>query len=217
MNKPTRWSYSSISTWKQCHLKWKYSYIDGIEWPSSAAMSRGTRMHLMAEEFVNGTVQVVPSEIKNMGPTLLSLKGMGAKAEEVWLLDDKWNPVQDQSKAWIKAIIDVHYVLDDVLYVKDYKSGRMYPDHLNQLELYGLIGLKTFPEVKRVETSAIYMDLAHEGSQGSIIPQMLPKMIEPWDTEAKAMMGAESYEPTVSAACAWCPYSKRKGGPCEFG
>ena len=62
--KPKRWSYSSLSTYKQCPAKWKFSYIDGIEWPASAAMLRGTRMHSMAEDFLNGTLMAVPHEIR---------------------------------------------------------------------------------------------------------------------------------------------------------
>lgn len=216
MNKPKRWSYSSLSTYKQCPLKWKLSYIDGIPWKPSAAMTRGSRMHLMAEEFVKGVVDRVHPEIQNMGPTLLGLKTMGAKAEEVWLLDSNWNPVTNQDDAWIKAIIDVHYVdPEGILHVKDYKSGRMYDDHREQLELYGLIGLCVVPTAKRVETSAIYMDTNHEGMQGSIIRAMLPKMIERWHNDAVIMMADETFDPKPGN-CRFCDFAKDKGGQCEF-
>lgn len=216
MSKPTRWSYSSLSTYKQCPQKWKFSYIDGIEWPSSAAMARGTRMHLMAEEFLKGIVPMVHKDIQKIGPLIWALFNMGAKSEEVWMLDRDWNPTQDSDKAWVKAIVDVHYVAGDVLFVKDYKSGQMYPDHAGQLELYGIIGLCTFPEVKRVETSAVYMDTGHEGHQGSIIRPMLPKMIASWEKDATEMMADEVHEPRPGTACKWCPYAKAKGGPCVY-
>lgn len=213
--KPTRWSYSSLSTYKQCPRKWYYSYILNLPWESSAAMSRGTRMHTMAEDFVTGKVDFVPSEIKRIGPSLQMFKSIGAKAEEVWLLDKDWKPTDDLSQAWIKAIIDVHYVQDGLLFVKDYKSGQMYDDHRNQLELYGLIGLVRYPDVKRVETSALYMDTGHEGMECSIIRAMLPKMIDKWHGEAETMMSDETYDPRPGN-CKWCPYAKTKGGPCEY-
>ena len=216
MTKPKRWSYSSLSTYKQCPQKWKFSYIDDLPWDASPAMARGTRMHSMAEDFVTGAVQAVHNEIKKIGPLLQILKSMGAKAEAVWLLDRDWEPTTDQSQAWVKAIIDVHYDKDDVLYVKDYKSGQMYDDHRNQLELYGIMGLLMYPTAKRVETSAVYMDTGHEGMEGSIIRPMLPKMVAKWHNDAVIMMADEVYEPNPGGACRWCAYKKASGGPCQY-
>lgn len=216
MSKPTRWSYSSLSTYKQCPQKWKFSYIDNIPWESSPAMMRGTRMHTMAEDFVTGKTPMVHHEIQKIGPTLQLLKGLGAQAEAVWLLDIDWKPTTDPAKAWVKAIIDVHYPLESVLYVKDYKSGQMYPDHAEQLELYGIIGLHVYPEAKRVETSAIYMDTGHEGMEGSMIRAMLPKMVKKWHDDAVVMMTDEIHEPRPGNACRWCNYAKLKGGPCSY-
>lgn len=216
MSKPKRWSYSSLSTYQQCPAKWKFSYIDEIPWPSSPAMTRGTRMHKMAEDFVTGAVDAVHSEIKKIGPLLQILKGQGAKTEAVWLLDHTWKPTTLSSEVWVKAIVDVHHDKDNVLYVKDHKSGQMYDDHRNQLELYGIIGLCVYPEAKRVETSAIYMDTGYEGMEGSIIRPMLPKLIEKWDKSARIMMTDEVYEASPGRACNWCPYAKGKGGPCLY-
>jgi hypothetical protein len=170
----------------------------------------------MAEEFVIGVVDAVHHEIKRIGPLLLMLKSLNAKTEDIWLLDSDWKPTEDPKKAWVKAIVDVHYLVNGVLYVKDYKSGQMYPDHRNQLELYALMGLRMYPDVKRVEFSAVYMDTGHEGAEGSLIPAMSEKMILSWDTDAKAMMADEVYEPKPGPACKWCPFTKAKGGPCAY-
>ena len=215
--KPTRWSYSSLSTYKSCPAKWKFSYIDNIPWDASPAMSRGTRMHKMAEDFVTGEIDFVPNEIKKIGPSLLLYKGLGASAEAVWLLDKDWKPTDvEAGNTWIKAIIDLHYVLNGVLYAKDYKSGQMYDEHRDQLELYGIMGLQLYPEVKRVETSAVYMDTGHEGVEGSIIRPMLPKMIDKWHGQAETMFADNDYDPKPGNACRWCPYAKAKGGPCLY-
>jgi len=216
MNKPTRWSYSSISTYRECPAKWKFSYIDNRPWEPSAAMARGTRLHSMAEDYVRGKITYVPTEVKRIGPLLEQLIHLKAQPEVTWLLDRQWNPTNDPSQAWVKAIVDVHYVLNDVLYVKDYKSGQMYDSHREQLELYGIIGLKIYPEVKRVETSAVYIDTGHEGMDGSLIPAMLPRTIERWEKDAIMMMADENYEPRPGNACRWCEYKKAKGGPCLY-
>jgi hypothetical protein len=170
----------------------------------------------MCEDYVLGKITYVPTEIKRVGPLLQQLQILGAKAEDVWLLDKDWNPTDDQSKAWVKAIIDVHYVGGDILYVKDYKSGQMYDSHRNQLELYGIMGLLKYPEVKRVETSAVYLDTGHEGMEGSLIRAMLPKTIAKWETDAVKMMSDNNFEPCPGNACRWCDYKKSRNGPCLY-
>jgi len=175
-------------------------------------------MHLMCEEFVKGTTQVVHPEVAKVGPSLLMLKSQGAKTEAVWLLNKNWESVENQDDAWIKAIIDVHYINEGVLYLKDYKSGQMYDDHKEQLELYGLIGMSKFPEVKRVEHSALYLDMNYEGHQGSIIRPMVNTMVKVWDTNARNMMEDEVFEPKPGNQCRWCPYSKvNNNGVCLHG
>lgn len=221
MKRPTRHSYSSISTHDPamggCPARYKFCYIDGIEWPSSAAMTRGSRLHRMAEEFIKGEVPRIPHEISKIGPTLLALQSQGAKAEEVWLLDKDWSSTDDPANARIKAIIDVHYRLPDVVHVKDYKSGQMYEDHRDQLEFYGIIALCRYPDARRVETSAVYIDTGHEGMQGSIIRSMLPKMIRVWEEKIIAIETDEAFEPRPEARkCGRCPYSRDKGGPCQY-
>lgn len=215
LNKPKRWSYSSWSTYEQCPAKWKFSYIDNLPWGSSAAMDRGTRMHKMAEDFVTGAIDFVPNDIRKVGPSLLMYKNMGAKAEETWLLDKNWEPVTNQDDAWIKAIVDLHYFQSPVIYVKDHKSGQMYDSHREQLELYGLIGLKKYPEAKRAETAAIYMDTGHEGMDGTIIRAMMPKLIDKWHSGAIRMYEDNTYDPKPGN-CKWCTYAKDKGGPCQY-
>jgi len=173
-------------------------------------------MHAMAEDYVNGKINFCPAEIKKIGPLMETLKAQKAKTEEVWLLDKNWEPTDDPNKAWVKSIIDVHFLDGETLHVKDYKSGRMYDSHRGQLELYGIMGLLRYPEAKRVATSAIYMDDGFEGMDGSIIRAMLPKMIKVWEDKAQRMMTDDILAPNPGSACRWCSYKKENGGPCVY-
>lgn len=218
MKLPTRWSFSSYGTHSDCPAKYKFSYIDGIEWGESPQMSRGSRQHKMAEEFVNGTVIQVPHEIRHVGPYLQNLIGYKAKTEVIWMVDQNWNPVTDPDKAWLKAIVDVHWWQDPTLFVRDYKTGRMYDDHRDQLELYGVLGMIHYPEAKRCDTAAMYFDSTQEGMESSIIRPMLTKLIETWHARGVTVMEDREWKPKPAAHCKWCPYSKtHKGGPCDAG
>lgn len=48
----TRWSYSLWKTYNTCPRKVKFSRIDGIKEPGSAAMDRGNAIHQEAEDFI---------------------------------------------------------------------------------------------------------------------------------------------------------------------
>jgi hypothetical protein len=177
-------------------------------------MARGTRLHADCENFLKGTLSVLPWELNKASLRLLDLKTKGAKSEEVWCLDKDWRP--SILNMWIKAIVDVHWFEGDVLHVRDFKSGREYPEHRDQLELYALIGLAHFPEVKRAEYGAIYLDTGHVSNEGAVLRgNMMDSKVVSWHSKAERMMADETYLPKPGGACKWCDYAKSKGGPCE--
>lgn len=214
MKRPKRWSYSSLSTYNECPAKYYYSYIENRPWPSSPAMMRGTRLHSEAEDFMKDATMPVPYELRKIGQTLDGLRNKKAQPEVVWLVNKNWEPTDNQDEAWVKAIIDVNYTEEKVLYCYDYKSGQQYPSHRDQLELYSILGLLRYPHVDRAESGAIYIDGGFTGTEGSIIRPMLPRLIEKWDVQAKRMEMDSNFIANPGGACRWCPYSASKGGPC---
>lgn len=157
----------------------------------------------------------IPGDLVRIAPQLDALKTHNAQPEVVWLVDRDWRPVEDPDKAWCKAIVDVHYVNEDVLYISDYKSGRTYPSHTTQLELYSILGLLHYPTVHRVESRAIYIDKGFDGAEGSLLPRMAPFYISQWTERAVKMESDNTFDPTPGAACRFCPYKSDKGGPCD--
>jgi len=214
MKRPKRWSYSALSTYNECPAKYAYSYIHNLPWPSSAAMERGTRLHSQAEDYMNDPAMPVPYDLRKIGRDLDRFRTAGAKAEEVWLVTKDWQPTEDQGEAWVKAIVDVHWIENNVLHLRDYKSGREYPSHRDQLGLYSILGLLKYPHVERAECGATYIDGGYTGMEGSIIRPMLPKLIEKWDAQARRMEADEDFIANPGSACRWCPYKSSDGGPC---
>lgn len=219
MSMPTRWSYSSVTTYESCAAKWKYSYLDGIPYKPSAAMARGSRLHSDCENYVKGTLIALPYELKKVALRIENLRTKGAKAEAVWLLDKDWKPTQFPADAWVKAIVDVHHFpTPDVIDLCDYKSGREYPEHRDQLELYAVVALCTHPEVKRVEYSALYLDAGYSSNEGALLRgDMLEHKRKSWHDRAIRIWEDKQYLPNPGGACRWCDYSVKKGGPCQSG
>lgn len=214
--KPTRWSYSSLSCYESCPAKWKYSYIDQLPGQPSPAMARGSRLHSDCENFLKGTLMTLPWELAKSSLRINDVKTRGGKAEEVWLLNKDWTTTEDDP--WIKAIIDAHWIEGPVLYIRDWKTGREYPEHRDQLELYAVIGLCRFPETKRAEYGAIYLDTNHMSNEGSVLRgSMLDQKREAWNKRAVRIFEDETYAPRPGPGCKWCDYSHNKGGPCQAG
>jgi len=214
---PKRWSYSSLSTYESCPAKWHYGYILGHEFVPSPAMVRGTRLHLDCENYLKGNITIIPYELKKVALKLENLRIKGGKSEETWLLGMDWKPCKGEP--WIKSIIDVHYVESGVLHVTDFKSGREYPEHREQLELYGLMGLNIYPEVKRVEYDALYLDAGYYSNEGSILRgDIAQAKIERWTSRAIRIFEDKQFLPRPSLmSCRFCDYSHKKGGPCSEG
>lgn len=215
---PTRHSYSSLSTWKTCPAMYGYRYVKKLPSETTAAMDRGTRLHKIAEIYVGDHTHSIQShfELRKIGLRLLQLRNANAVPEATWLLDDQWKPVKKEADAKIKAIVDVHYFPErTLLKIHDYKTGREYPGHSDQLELYVAMGLCQFPDARRAEGSALYIDTGAEGRTTSAIRAMLPKIIDKWDTLIAAVEGDTALLPTPGAHCARCPFGVSKGGPCQ--
>jgi PD-(D/E)XK nuclease superfamily len=214
--KPTRHSYSSISLYQRCPAAYGYRYIQKMPDPPTAAMMRGTRFHKMAEDYMNADFsESVPYDIRKVGLKLYQLRGQYAKPEATWLLDRDWKPTEDKDGAMLIAVIDVHLINGDTLKLHDYKSGREYPSHADQLELYATIGLCVYPDIKRAESSAIYFDTGHESSQRSIIRDMLPYYRDKWSGYVARIDGDADFRPTAGGHCQRCAFASTAGGPCD--
>lgn len=213
--RPTRHSYSSIKLWMECPAAYGYSYIQKMPNPPSAAMMRGTRLHKLAEDYMNNPNLPVPYDIKRIGLKVYQLRDQGAVAERTWLLGKDWEPVDNQDNAKIKAIVDVHRFIGRVLFLHDYKSGREYPSHADQLEFYATVGLCKFPDAQRAESSAIYIDTGREGQSRSIIREMLPYYRTKWGDIIARMDDDVAFLPTAGGHCGRCNYASKNGGPCD--
>lgn len=222
--RPTRTSFSAINKHETCAASYKFSYIDHIDDPSGAAAQRGTRLHTAGELFLKGKLkpEALPVDYWRVKPIMLKLKEAKAKSEETWCVDRDWRkclPI-DEDVMLVKAIIDIHYFEGkDILHVKDLKTGRIYDDHVDQLQLYGLMGLVHYPRAKEVRVSGIYIDQGREFHEATYPRTMMPYLKKHWTERALKVLQDELFTPNPSEDnCKYCNYNKlRKGGPCEAG
>lgn len=210
------WSYSRISTYEKCPLKYQCQYIDKLpRGEPSKALARGNRIHSLAEDYLNGLSETVPDDLKKVSKPLERLKKLEAVAEEWWHFHDDWVPSDDW--AWLVIKSDAYcFPSDRTLEVTDFKTGKTYPEHRDQLHLYATGALSLFPGVEKVCARALYTD------QGSAIDfewgrKDLKIMHNNWKSRSSRIEKAKTFPPRPNRFCRWCDYNAANGGPCNEG
>jgi len=216
MKKPFSWSYSRWSCFHSCKAKYKYQFIDKIPQPPSPAMERGKEIHSKGEMFIKGKIRGMPPAYKHFAQELRSIKKYGAEAEESWAVTSEWKRCEWFSNiAWCRSKTDAHlYVPEEKeVVVIDFKTGRQYPSHKDQAELYSLKGLLFYPEANVATVEFWYLDSGdlrtYEYNRKAVKP-----LTTRWNRRADEMTREKKFAPNPGSACRWCPYSIHKGGPC---
>lgn len=216
------WSYSRLSKWETCPRSYQYRYVLRHPVPTptrSPAAERGEAIHKKAEDYLNGLMPIYPPELQKVAAHAMMIKSKGFRPEVEIAVNDKWEAVPyDSDQVYFRAIIDALGVEEPekTVHVQDWKTGKVYDSHKVQLKRYSPIAAAQFPGVERVAVRAIYID------QGVVTP---PKIYD-----VSTLNGARlELEAVITQAendkifptrpgshCAYCDYSKRKGGPCDY-
>jgi hypothetical protein len=227
MKQRTHWTISALKDFETCPAKYQWSYLfDVADWlaigykvvpaKGSAAMDRGTEIHQTCENYLNG---VAPGLHAAIGPTwqawIKDLKDIGAKAEQQWEFDCDWYPFSITSgPLWLRMKLDAHYpVGKDQMHVIDFKTGKPYPQNMEQIEVYALGAFARYDDVNEVIGSLWYLDHEEPHEKTFTRPQA-SKLARKWEGRARRLLEAEAYPPRVNRFCNWCPYNHKKGGPC---
>jgi CRISPR/Cas system-associated exonuclease Cas4 (RecB family) len=212
------WSYSKLGAYEQCPAKKKYRYDDKVEVTveKHPAAFRGTHMHDELEEHLGGEQLTMPDWIKPHQPYLEHLI-RGEREIKLWL-DPDWQPIEEEERDLV-AILDVLVVDETTAQVVDYKSGKRYSSHVEQLELYCLATLCYYPDIERVEGRCYYLD-EKPGSWGKPVfldRSHIPAVSKRWDDRVTMMNVDTECAPRPGWLCKYCDYRKSGSGPCSFG
>lgn len=212
------WSYSQLTCFESCALQYKFKYVDRLPTGTNVYRDRGIDIHLKAEAFMKRRGKVkAPEELMKLAERLEEAKKAHAKAETPLYLDKEWQPTT-KGGHWGVVKADLHWVDDSTLAIIDLKSGRQ-RDHSDQGRIYiaGFWSLyeglkRAFAEVWYTQTGMAlpYKRVYYSRVQVMGIRNEVAQRV-------KEMQEEEHYDPTPSAACRWCDFSKHKGGPCKYG
>lgn len=228
------WSPSAFAEYQKCPAKTKYKRIDRLPDPPGPALARGTAIHLAAEEFINGTRPDVSEDLVKIKPRLTKLRSAfkkGKAVPEVKLaFNDKWERVPwEASEKWPRWELNAWLILKiDVLEKKprsavditDWKTGKLKKgaqEYSDQLDLYELVALLAgFGE----SAKGVLVFTDHNVVVGADRPGLKAEGVEAakgyWEARVRPMFTDTLFAPNPNFGCRWCPFSKAKGGPCDY-
>jgi len=218
VNKIKAWSYSRYSNYIKCPFKLKCSAILKIKEPSNYAMDRGTAIHSKGEQYLLGGIRGIPKEYNLFGTALKAIKLLGAVPEVDLAVDRKWSPSAGDAwdSVWCRAKVDADVSAEGVATLIDYKTGRVYPTHEEQGELYSVCKFAHAPDIKHIDVEFWYLDSGEVG-KFAYERKDFEKLKRNWVDKTKKMLSDTKFLPTPGTACNRCYYSSKHGsGPCKF-
>jgi hypothetical protein len=209
--------FSKLDTYRTCPQKFAYQFIEKLPQPGSPAMDRGGKIHGGIEAYMNGWQPELPPEAQAWKEAFDALKGMDFKGEESWGFDKNWNKLPNWfgKDCWLRAKSDGHYVDKGVLTVLDWKTGKYRVPSTEQLELYAICGGAVYPEVLETKVEMWFIDTDQVYDKTYTREQLLA-LRKVYEGYFAPIYQDETWTPTPSQECRWCPYSKTKGGKCKY-
>jgi len=213
-----RWSYSLWTAMQKCPRSVKYAKIDNLPQPSNHAMERGTRIHLLAENFLKGNITGMPKDLAKLSAEYRALKKAKPEhVEEFMSLGRQFQRVFDGFRdGWFTLKTDAALAPRKGTAIGiDHKTGRYYPSHDDQAELTAIVLQEWYPDADSYAVEFFYTDQG-EVVPYTFVPKYLKRRREHWMAEGEKIMEERKFLATPSQdACTWCAFRSDKGGPCQ--
>jgi hypothetical protein len=238
------WSLSALGTYDKCQLKARFKYVDRLPEVRGEAADRGVNFHKDIELFLTGERNSLPEKLSYYTQWFTELKRHEIYPEHTITLNARWEKVAPESQErWYKGVLDLLILIrkggqgnlvgqtestgqevdagseptETIIY--DWKTGKIYPDHEDQRELYSLAVFSAFPSVQSVRAIHVYVDYRQLREQTYSRGQMHDMRVR-WTNKATHFLSVlktpEHMIPSPGYLCRWCAFSRAKGGPCRF-
>jgi ATP-dependent helicase/DNAse subunit B len=210
----TTWSYSSLSTFKQCPKKYYHlRIIKDVKDQGSTATVYGQEVHKVAEEFIRDKVQV-PKKYAFINGVLDALNKIeGEKLCELKLgvakTEDGYEPVDFfADNVWWRGIADLVIINGDTAHSIDYKTSKnaKYAD-TKQLDAVAAGLFTHFPELKKIK-SALAFVVSKEFIQKEHVVEKKEEYFGAFEPDLERLEVAQEsgvWNAISGPLCGWCP------------
>lgn len=215
-------SLSKAGTFERCRRRYQHQYLDKLPRPPrSPSAARGIDIHETVDGFVarriDGPLASPLDFYQGFLERLRNIAGVRSEAKSAvtreWVhLPGDW----DGPEVYARAVYDVIVPpIDGQVEIFDWKTGKIYDDHVDQREFYSCLALAEYPEATRIRASTVYLDSNQTRSEIRF-PSDLADARTRWTQRFARVETATEFPPNPQYGCRWCPYSKIAGGPCLF-
>ena len=210
----TAHSYSSLSTFKQCPLRYYHQYVaKTYERVESPAMKEGLRVHKAFENYIMDR-ENLPEDLRRHAPVLDALP-KGTRAEIRMAVDRNWNPEHFfDHEAWFRGVIDVYACLGEKqAFILDRKTGRRRRDN-TQLRFNAALVFALRCDISAIAVSYSWTKSSELDSWVIERDQYEDIKGEIGELARGAELARETlrYEGRPSRLCPWCDHFKK----CEY-
>jgi len=226
IKKVKAWSYSAWKLYDQCPAKYKYEKILKLDTgPEPEVFKYGNKVHGKSEAFLKGVIKKLPPELEKLKDSFLAMKKLKPLVEKQIAFNDRWEVLSDywSEEVWLRVKADIlaYHPPQQLAIICDVKTGKIRKENLQQLELYVPTAFEMFPEALECITEAWYTDQGQIVSPGLKVPKRytredVPGILANWEKSVEPMFNDQRFAPDPSMKCTYCPFSKEKGGPCEY-
>tara|TARA_E500000318_G_C3544282_1_gene205926 strand:+ start:131 stop:802 length:672 start_codon:yes stop_codon:yes gene_type:complete len=157
-----KWSYSSLSLFKQCPRKYyRLRVKKDIKQSITTALMYGKSAHSAAENYIrdNKTLPLKFNYLKQYLDIFKKIDGVSLCEYKMGLTRDLEACEFNAQGAWWRGIADLIILCEeDLAYVIDYKTGKSaeYAD-LKQLEILSLAVFKHFPLINNIKAGLVFV------------------------------------------------------------
>ena len=217
-------SFSKLMDFEQCAYRCKLKHVDRVAEEKHPAAERGTAIHQMAEDYVNGTLKTLPTELMKFADEFEVLrrehKLKRVSLEGEWGFDKDWMPTPYKT-AWLRMKGDaILFQSKTVAVAIDYNTGQAWGNeikHSEQLLLYTIACFILYPDLEEVTTEDWYVD-KDEMLQHKYTRKEALRYLQAWDKRLKKVTSAKEFPANPNQfSCRYCPFSPAKGGQCSVG
>jgi len=207
-------SYSSLKLYERCPKLFLSVKKNEATITYGPAADRGTTIHGYIEDYFNGRpYNKAERALKPWRGYFDNLRVLSPEPECEVAVDSLWQPVDyDDPSAYFRGRLDLRYVVDSTCYIKDWKTGKEYPDHPRQ----GLSYIALNPGFEEYRVEFVYLDQYPLVRERVYDRTDFDAAVSDLVSQIRIVRADEEFAATPSMnSCHNCPLNWRVGGGCK--
>lgn len=208
------WSYSMLTCYEDCPLKFYDKYILKNKEPESEALRYGNYVHKSIEDYLN-CKRTLPADIpgKTLVENVKSRFASGQAELKMGLRKDLTNTDFFGTGVWGRAAADAILTNGDSLWCGDWKTGKI-REKEDQLKILSLFLFRRYPQVKTIKSCNLWLQ---DNVMGEIYTFKRENEQDMWVDLLKrldkmySVVGTEkAAQPNPGFICNYCPVKSCK-------